>query len=235
MNRLNRQNNVYAQGGAQEKILSNFEYSLSLDGKRNKLEEEVLNPEAVNGKPTSVAKSNRTLSYDYNLSNRLTQEKREERQSLRAGGEAPSTRTTSFAYDAVGNRIGEVAKSYTGVGTNAILGNIFAAHNPTGACGIDVRPNAKTADVRGVPRLDENRLPDAARCRVPVPLLADRLLFVVHWVFNAKDQNRAARSVRQRFQGVRQVELERVVAAFVMPQVDAVAPAIGEKIRRANC
>lgn len=99
---------------------------MALDGKREKLEEEVLNPESVGGVATSVVKSNRTLSYDYDLSSRLTQEKREERQSLRAGGETSSTRTTSFAYDAVGNRIGDVAKQYTGIGSNATLGNTFS-------------------------------------------------------------------------------------------------------------
>ena len=121
LNRLTKQNNVYAQGGAQQKQLSSFEYSLALDGKRNKLEEEVLNPESVNSTATSVIKSNRTLSYDYDLSNRLTEEKREERQSLRAGGETSSIRVSGYEFDEVSNRKKLTTNSYNGIGANKAL------------------------------------------------------------------------------------------------------------------
>ena len=80
-------------------------------------------------------------------------------------------------------------------------------------------------------RLEVNCLPDAAGGRVPAPLLAHRLLRVVHRVFHAQDQQPSFTSAAgvQRFG---QVELEGGVAPFVVAQVNPVAPGVGEKIRR---
>ena len=88
----------------------------------------------------------------------------------------------------------------------------------------------KGRDVARVARLDEDRLPDAAGRRVPLPLLADGLLGVVHRVLHAQDDHAPALRVER----VGQVELERRVAALVPSERLAVAPAFGEEIRRAD-
>ena len=82
-------------------------------------------------------------------------------------------------------------------------------------------------------RLQINGLPNAAGGGVPAPLFSHRLLGVVHRVFDAQDDEREA-FARLFLQGVRQIKLKRSVAAFVMAEVLAVAPAIGEEICGAN-
>ncbi len=101
LNRLTTKKNIFAAGTVNERVLSSFNYSVNLDGKRGAMNETVLDPDAVNGTQTSISGAIRTLSYNYDNANRLAQEKREERQRLRAGGETSSTRTTDYSYDAV--------------------------------------------------------------------------------------------------------------------------------------
>ena len=95
---------------------------------------------------------------------------------------------------------------------------------------VDVGRDAERADVARVAGFHENGLPDAAGGGVPVPLLADGLLGVVHGVLHAQDQDAATVGVER----VGQVELERVVATLVPPERLAVAPAFGEEVRRAD-
>ena len=100
---------------------------------------------------------------------------------------------------------------------------------------VEVRRDAEGQQVRGVARLEEDGLPDAAGRRVPAPLFADGLLGVVHRVFHAQHDHRAGKPVRVRLaEGVGQVELERRVAALVVAERLAVAPAVREEIRRAD-
>src|SRR5579883_1081021 len=77
-------------------------------------------------------------------------------------------------------------------------------------------------------RLQVNGLPDAARGCVPAPLLADRLLGVVHRVLDPQDNEGG---FGFGFERIGNIKLERRVPAFMRADMPAVAPAVGEKIR----
>src|SRR5438477_2811169 len=66
-----------------------------------------------------------------------------------------------------------------------------------------------------------------------MPLLADRLLAVVHRVLDAEHEQRAADTIFFD-ERVGEIELERGVTAFVITEMPAVAPGVGEKIRGAD-
>jgi hypothetical protein len=56
--------------------------------------------------------------------------------------------------------------------------------------GVEIARHLEAVDVFGGARLDEDRLPDPARARIPAPLLADRLLPIFHGIFHAEDDGR---------------------------------------------
>src|SRR4028119_2131882 len=94
-------------------------------------------------------------------------------------------------------------------------------------------PGSSAADMGGRtrrPRPPPPRLPAAAGLCVPLPLLADGLLPVIHGVFDAQHQNGAPLAVRSTLQRIRQIEFEGCIATFVRTQMDAIAPAVSEKI-----
>ena len=109
-------------------------------------------------------------------------------------------------------------------------GSVDGLDVEVGGAGGDVRGDAKVADVRDAARLHEDGLPDAARGRIPLPLLADGLLAVVHGILDAQHDHAAPVGIER----VGEVKLERVVAALVVAEMHAVAPRVGEKIRRAH-
>src|SRR5437879_1221264 len=84
----------------------------------------------------------------------------------------------------------------------------------------------------GTAWLDKNGLPDSARGRVPAPLLAHRLLVVIHRIFDSEHQPTAPTPIAQFRQSLRQIEFKRRVAALMMAEMAAVAPAVSEKVRR---
>src|SRR5205085_3620414 len=89
---------------------------------------------------------------------------------------------------------------------------------------LNIGADTKGADVRFVPRFKIDRLPDAAGGGVPIPLLAYRLLGVVHRLLDPQDDQRLA-PTRHIGQSFREIEFERRITAFMFPQVNAIAPA----------
>ena len=75
-------------------------------------------------------------------------------------------------------------------------------------------------------------MPDTAGRGVPAPLFADRLLGVIHWIFNPKNEAGFAGAIR--FHRVREIELKRRVAVLVVAEMFAVTPAISEEISGAD-
>src|SRR5437762_12763138 len=87
--------------------------------------------------------------------------------------------------------------------------------------------------MRSVAWLEIDGLPNAARGRVPTPLFAYRLLGIVHRIFDPEHDHPLALPVAL-FERLGDVKFERVIAAFVMSQMNAVTPAIGKKIGGAD-
>ena len=111
-----------------------------------------------------------------------------------------------------------------------LIGGAGARNQERGRARTDVRGDAERADVARVAGFHEHRLPDAAGGGVPVPLFTNGLLGVVHRIFHAQDQHAAAVGVER----VGQVELEGVVPTLVPSERLAVAPALGEEVRRTD-
>ena len=108
-------------------IFSTFSYTVRADGKRTGVREQVSNP--LN---SSVAMTTRSIAYDFDGAGRLTRETREERQSLRAGGETSSTRIAGYEFDEVSNRKKLTTNSYNGIGADRVLvttSNVDYAYN----------------------------------------------------------------------------------------------------------
>ena len=90
--------------------------------------------------------------------------------------------------------------------------------------------DAKTINVRNVPGLDENGLPNTAGGGVPAPLFSHRLLGVIHRVLNAQDQLTGTCAIGLRFERISKIKLERSVTALVVTEMFTIAPAVGEEI-----
>src|SRR5262249_49647443 len=99
--------------------------------------------------------------------------------------------------------------------------------------GLNVGKNSKGTNVGLVTRLDIDGLPDTAGGRVPAPLLADGLLRVIHGVLDAQHEQSLKETIAIG-QGISEIEFERSVSAFVVTKMCAIAPTVGEKIRRAD-
>jgi len=95
---------------------SSFSYSLRADGKRASVQETVVSPATH-----SVANTTRTIGYSYDGAGRLTNETRQSREMLRAGGSNGSTVATSWSYDEASNRSSQTIQAYSGVGSGAVL------------------------------------------------------------------------------------------------------------------
>src|SRR5437867_1342792 len=105
---------------------------------------------------------------------------------------------------------------------------------------VDVAQDLKRPNVRRVAGLEIDRLPNPTGGGVPSPLLAHRLLGVVHRIFDAQYQKSMAaptprallrarlsgRASLSRFQRFGQIKLKRRVPPFVVAQMHAIAPAI---------
>ena len=92
-------------------VLSQFNYALSADGKRNTLQEYLKYPA---GQP--ISEINRTVFYGYDNAGRLTAEQRQSTATLTAGGTQKNTARTIWTYDKVGNRLTQAVSSYDGLG-----------------------------------------------------------------------------------------------------------------------
>ena len=99
---------------------------------------------------------------------------------------------------------------------------------------IDVWKNTERINVCIVPRFDINGLPNAARGSVPMPLLPDRLLRVLHRILDPHDNQRLGASVPGTVEGFGDVELERGISPLVMANLNSIAPAVCEKVGGAN-
>src|SRR5215203_5363510 len=108
------------------------------------------------------------------------------------------------------------------------LGAAAGEDSKTRFGGGDIRCDLIALDPRGRPRLDEDRLPNAARARVPPPLLADWLLRVVHRVFDPDHDRSGELTIFTDFERIGEVELEGDETAFVAAEVFPIAPAIGK-------
>jgi hypothetical protein len=71
------------------------------------------------------------------------------------------------------------------LGQDLAIIRLGALNHEASGLRVDVRLDAKFDDVRGVARFEEHCLPDPAGAGVPAPLFADRLLLVVHQIFDA--------------------------------------------------
>ena len=100
---------------------------------------------------------------------------------------------------------------------------------------LQVGRNLKPLDVLRRARFEKDRLPDSARGAVPGPLLPDRLLGVIHRVFHPHHEHPARLTGLIRRERFSEIELDRIVAAFVMAKMPAITPNIGEEIGRADC
>src|SRR5690606_7812158 len=115
-------------------------------------------------------------------------------------------------------------------GSDALVETIAGdlEHRPTL---IDVRCDPEMIDVNHGSWFYEYSLPDAAGRRVPAPLFADGLLVVVHRILDAENNQLPRTGGARRGERIREIELERNIAAFATPAVHAVAPAVGGKVR----
>jgi RHS repeat-associated protein len=101
----------HKQGGT---VLSQFQYALSADGKRNTLQEYLKYPAGQ-----TVASVNRTVFYGYDAAGRLYAEQRQNTATLAAGGTQDKTSRTIWTYDKVGNRLTQAVSNYDGIGIDS--------------------------------------------------------------------------------------------------------------------
>jgi RHS repeat-associated protein len=109
---LHRLTSIQHKQGAT--TLSQFNYTLSADGKRNTLQEYVKYPTGQ-----TVASVNRTVYYGYDNAGRLNAEQRQSNSTLTAGGTVANTARTLWTYDNVGNRITQAVSNYDGLGVDS--------------------------------------------------------------------------------------------------------------------
>jgi len=109
---LHRLTSIQHKQGAT--VLSQFQYALSADGKRNTLQEYLKYPAGQ-----TVTSVSRTVFYGYDNAGRLNAEQRQSTSMLAAGGTIQNTARTLWAYDKVGNRLTQSVSNYDGIGIDA--------------------------------------------------------------------------------------------------------------------